>query len=104
MTGQGGKADFASASTAKKQPMRAGRASLRPAGRQLLGGIQARTENSGQTNREDRIRSSPRFWVSISSLAILSSLALGLPGKPAFAADSQVAFIFGGDVEWGLKP
>jgi hypothetical protein len=49
------------------------------------------------------MRSSPRFWVSISSLAILSSLALGLPGKPAFAADNQVVFIFGGDVEWALN-
>ena len=49
------------------------------------------------------MRSSPRFWASISSLAILSSLALGLPQKPAFAADNQVVFIFGGDVEWSLN-
>src|SRR5580700_944305 len=49
------------------------------------------------------MRSSPRFWVSISSLAILSSLALGAPGAPAFAADNQVVFIFGGDVEWSLN-
>ena len=47
--------------------------------------------------------SSPRLWASISSLAILSSLALGLPGKPAFAADDQVVFIFGSDVEWSLN-
>jgi hypothetical protein len=33
----------------------------------------------------------------------LSSLALGLPGKPAFAADNQVVFIFGSDVEWSLN-
>jgi hypothetical protein len=49
------------------------------------------------------MRSSPRFWASISSLAILSSLTLGLPGKPAFAADNQAVFIFGGDVEWSLN-
>jgi hypothetical protein len=49
------------------------------------------------------MRNSPRFWVSISSLAILSLLALGLPGKPAFAADGQVVFVFGGDVEWSLN-
>ena len=49
------------------------------------------------------MRSSPRFWASISSLAILSSLALCLPQKPAFAADNQVVFIFGGDVEWSLN-
>ena len=49
------------------------------------------------------MRSSPRFWVSISSLAILSSLALCLAEKPAFAADNKVVFIFGGDVEWSLN-
>jgi hypothetical protein len=48
------------------------------------------------------MRYSPRFWASISSVAILSSLALGLPEKPAFAADN-VVFIFGGDVEWSLN-
>jgi poly-gamma-glutamate capsule biosynthesis protein CapA/YwtB (metallophosphatase superfamily) len=46
---------------------------------------------------------SPRFLASISSVAILSSIALGLPGKAAFAADNQVVFIFGGDVEWSLN-
>ena len=49
------------------------------------------------------MRCSPRFWASISSLAILSTLALGLPEKPAFAADNQVVFVFGGDVEWSLN-
>jgi len=46
---------------------------------------------------------SPRFWTLISSVAIVSSLALGVPGKPAFAADNQVVFIFGGDVEFSLN-
>jgi hypothetical protein len=48
------------------------------------------------------MRYSPRFWAAISSVAILFSLALGLPEKPAFAADN-VVFIFGGDVEWSLN-
>jgi poly-gamma-glutamate capsule biosynthesis protein CapA/YwtB (metallophosphatase superfamily) len=46
---------------------------------------------------------SPRFWTLISSVGIMSSLALGVPGKPAFAADNQVVFIFGGDVELSLN-
>ena len=45
----------------------------------------------------------PRLWASISTAAILSALALGMPDKPAFAADNQVVFIFGGDVEWSLN-
>jgi poly-gamma-glutamate capsule biosynthesis protein CapA/YwtB (metallophosphatase superfamily) len=49
------------------------------------------------------MRNSPRFWALISSAAILFSLALALPGKSAFAADNQVVFIFGGDVEWSLN-
>ena len=43
------------------------------------------------------MRCSPRFCTLISSAAILTSLALALPGKSAFAADNQVVFIFGGD-------
>jgi poly-gamma-glutamate capsule biosynthesis protein CapA/YwtB (metallophosphatase superfamily) len=39
----------------------------------------------------------------VSSVAIAASLTLGLPGKSAFAADNQVVFIFGGDVEWSLN-
>jgi hypothetical protein len=38
-------------------------------------------------------------WASVSSEAIFSLIVLGLPGKSAFAADNQVVFIFGGDVE-----
>src|ERR1700730_18592454 len=53
--------------------------------------------------REDKMGCSPRFWTLISSVAIMSSLALGVPGKPAFAADNQVVFIFGGDVEFSLN-
>ena len=49
------------------------------------------------------MRCSPRFCTLISSAAILTSLALALPGKSAFAADNQVVFIFGGDVEWSLN-
>jgi poly-gamma-glutamate capsule biosynthesis protein CapA/YwtB (metallophosphatase superfamily) len=49
------------------------------------------------------MRYSQRFWASISSVAILSFLALVLPEKPAFAADNQMVFIFGGDVEWSLN-
>jgi hypothetical protein len=49
------------------------------------------------------MRCSPRFWASISSVAFLSFLALTLLEKPAFAADSQIVFIFGGDVEWSLN-
>jgi hypothetical protein len=49
------------------------------------------------------MRHSPRFWASISSAAVLSSLALGLPEMPAVAADNQVVFVFGGDVEWSLN-
>jgi hypothetical protein len=48
------------------------------------------------------MRCSPRFWALISNVMILSSLALGPSGKPAFAADN-VVFIFGGDVEWSLN-
>jgi hypothetical protein len=36
-------------------------------------------------------------------VAIFSSIVLGLPGKSAFAADNQVVFIFGGDVEFSLN-
>jgi hypothetical protein len=36
-------------------------------------------------------------------VAIVSLLALSVPGKPAFAADNQVVFIFGGDVEFSLN-
>jgi hypothetical protein len=49
------------------------------------------------------MRYSPRFWASISSVAILSFLALALPEKAAFAADNQIVFMFGGDVEWSLN-
>jgi poly-gamma-glutamate capsule biosynthesis protein CapA/YwtB (metallophosphatase superfamily) len=49
------------------------------------------------------MRYSTRFWASISSVAILYSLALGLPGTSAFAADNRAVFIFGGDVEWSLN-
>jgi hypothetical protein len=45
------------------------------------------------------MRYARRFWASISSVAILSLLALPLPEKPAFGADNQIVFIFGGDVE-----
>jgi len=48
---------------------------------------------------EEKMRYLPRLWASISTAAILSALALGLPDKPAFAADNQVVFIFGGDVD-----
>jgi poly-gamma-glutamate capsule biosynthesis protein CapA/YwtB (metallophosphatase superfamily) len=48
------------------------------------------------------MRCLPRFWASISSMAILSSLALSLPENPACAADN-VVFVFGGDVEWSLN-
>jgi hypothetical protein len=37
------------------------------------------------------MRYSPRFLASISSVAILSSIALDLPGKAAFAADNQAS-------------
>ena len=47
------------------------------------------------------MRSSPQFLATIASLA--GSLLLGLPEKAAFAADNQVVFIFGGDVEWSLN-
>jgi len=49
------------------------------------------------------MRSSPRLWSSILSLAILLLLVLAMPGKPVFAADNQVVLIFGGDVEWALN-
>src|ERR1700730_11735704 len=49
------------------------------------------------------MRYSRRFWASISSVAILSSLALILRGKPGYAANNQVVMIFGGDVEWALN-
>ena len=42
-------------------------------------------------------------WASLSSVAIFSLIVLGLPGKSAFAADNQVVFIFGGDVEFSLN-
>jgi hypothetical protein len=45
---------------------------------------------------------SSRLWLLISGLAIWLLLVLSLP-KPAFAADNQVVFIFGGDVEWSLN-
>jgi hypothetical protein len=49
------------------------------------------------------MQNSPRYWPSASCVAILLPLTLGLPGKPALAADNQVIFIFGGDVEWSLN-
>ena len=49
------------------------------------------------------MRSSLQSWASVSAAALLLSAALALPGKPAFAADNQVTFIFGGDVEWALN-
>jgi poly-gamma-glutamate synthesis protein (capsule biosynthesis protein) len=49
------------------------------------------------------MRSSLQSWASVSGAALLLSAALALPGKPAFAADNQVTFIFGGDVEWALN-
>jgi poly-gamma-glutamate capsule biosynthesis protein CapA/YwtB (metallophosphatase superfamily) len=49
------------------------------------------------------MRSSLQYWASVSGAALLLSAALALPGKPAFAADNQVTFIFGGDVEWALN-
>ena len=49
------------------------------------------------------MRHSPRLCMSIAALALSFPLALSLPGKPAYAADNQVTFIFGGDVEWSLK-
>jgi hypothetical protein len=63
--------------------------------------IQDLTEEN-PANREEKMRCLPRLWASISSVVILSSLALGASGKPAFAADN-VVFIFGGDVEWSLN-
>jgi len=44
-----------------------------------------------------------RFWLPSSGLAIHLLFALALPGKLAYAADNQVTFIFGGDVEWSLN-
>jgi poly-gamma-glutamate capsule biosynthesis protein CapA/YwtB (metallophosphatase superfamily) len=49
------------------------------------------------------MRNSPRLCLSVAALALLFPLVLSLPGKPAFAADNQVTFIFGGDVEWSLN-
>src|SRR6516164_6231601 len=49
------------------------------------------------------MRSSLQSWASVSAAALLLSAALALSGKPAFAADNQVTFIFGGDVEWALN-
>ena len=49
------------------------------------------------------MQNSPRYWPSASCVAILLPLTLGLPGEPALAADNQVIFIFGGDVEWSLN-
>jgi hypothetical protein len=49
------------------------------------------------------MQNSPRYWPSASCVAMLLPLTLGLPGKPALAADNQVIFIFGGDVEWSLN-
>jgi poly-gamma-glutamate capsule biosynthesis protein CapA/YwtB (metallophosphatase superfamily) len=46
------------------------------------------------------MRCAARLWIS--SIALLSSLAVGLPDRPAAAADNQAVFIFGGDVEWSL--
>ena len=49
------------------------------------------------------MRNSPRLCMSVAALALLFPLALSLPSKPAYAADNQVTFIFGGDVEWSLN-
>jgi poly-gamma-glutamate capsule biosynthesis protein CapA/YwtB (metallophosphatase superfamily) len=49
------------------------------------------------------MRNSPRYWLSAGYVAMLIPLTLGLPGKPALAADNQVVMIFGGDVEWALN-
>ena len=49
------------------------------------------------------MRSSLQSWASVSGAVLLLSAAFALPGKPAFAADNQVTFIFGGDVEWALN-
>jgi poly-gamma-glutamate capsule biosynthesis protein CapA/YwtB (metallophosphatase superfamily) len=49
------------------------------------------------------MRNSSRLGLSVAALALLFPLALSLPGKPAYAADNQVTFIFGGDVEWSLN-
>jgi hypothetical protein len=51
------------------------------------------------TQREDKMGGSPRFFTLTSSAAIFSSFMLGVLEKSAFAADNQVVFIFGGDVE-----
>ena len=39
------------------------------------------------------MRRSSRFWLSLACLAL--PFLLFLPGKPAYAADNQVTFIFG---------
>src|SRR5215469_16604350 len=49
------------------------------------------------------MRYSQRFFASMASVAILTVLALAPQEKPAFAADNQIVFIFGGDVEWSLN-
>jgi hypothetical protein len=49
------------------------------------------------------MRTSLPSWASVSGTALLLSAELALPGELAFAADNQVTFIFGGDVEWALN-
>jgi hypothetical protein len=49
------------------------------------------------------MRNSRRLCLSVATLAVLFPLALSLSGSPAYAADDQVTFIFGGDVEWSLN-
>jgi hypothetical protein len=49
------------------------------------------------------MRRPSQFWLPISGLAIWLLLVLALTGKLAYAADNQVTFIFGGDVEWSLN-
>jgi hypothetical protein len=49
------------------------------------------------------MRNSRRLCLSVATLALLFPLALSLSGSPAYAADNQVTFIFGGDVEWSLN-
>src|SRR5262249_49944021 len=77
-----------------KVDARAG-ANLRPL-LSLLYDIQDRRKIPVKPTGRIKMRCSQRFWASISSVAILSFLALALPEKPAFAADNQMVFIFGG--------
>ena len=49
------------------------------------------------------MRNPRRPCLSVATLALLFPLALSLSGSPAYAADNQVTFIFGGDVEWSLN-